>query len=77
MCGIFGIIGKTKIYPKEMNKLINFAFRRGQDSSGIMYYDNAYKVKKADFDIKKLKKRINFKKTSIVFRYCKINNKWK
>ena len=30
MCGIFGIIGKTKIYPKEMNKLINFALEEGR-----------------------------------------------
>ena len=72
MCGIFGIIGKTKICPKEINKLINFAFRRGQDSSGIMYYDSAYKVKKADFDIKKLKKRINLKKTSIVLGIARL-----
>ena len=72
MCGIFGIIGNTKVYSKELNKLINFASRRGQDSSGIMYYDNAYKVKKADFDIKRLKKRINFKKASIVFGIARL-----
>ena len=66
MCGIFGIIGSNERLSYELKMLASFASRRGQDSSGFLYYDNNYKVKKADYDIVKLKKNINFNNSNLI-----------
>ncbi len=66
MCGIFGIIGKSKNFSSEVNKLINYASRRGKDSSGILTYKNFYKIYKADFDIKKLKSKLDLKNLNLI-----------
>ena len=55
MCGIFGLISPNKINQKHLKKLANHARLRGRDSSGLIYNkNNSYKVKRADYDIKKL-----------------------
>ena len=46
MCGIFGIIGNNERLSYELKMLASFASRRGKDSSGFLYYDNDYKVKR-------------------------------
>ena len=66
MCGIFGIVGKSHNNVIDIKRLSKHAKRRGQDSSGIMMFqDGAYTVEKADFDISKLVKNINIKHPSL------------
>ncbi|MBF96463.1 MAG: glucosamine 6-phosphate synthetase [Pelagibacterales bacterium] len=65
MCGIFGIIGNDVIPKSVIKKLANFAFRRGQDSSGILTYKKEYKINKADYDINKLVGKINKSKYKV------------
>ena len=65
MCGIFGIIGHSKNNISYIEKLSNFANVRGQDSSGILIYNDQYKVIKADYSIKKLLKKVNFNKNQL------------
>ena len=55
MCGIFGIASDKIIDFKVIKSLAADAQRRGNDASGLMYFDNdKYKVKRANFDILKL-----------------------
>lgn len=55
MCGIFGVIAKSKVDKNILMTLALHARQRGRDSSGLIYSDNSgYKVKRADYDIKKL-----------------------
>ena len=58
MCGIFGIIGNNKENKSNLEKLANFAAIRGQDSSGILTYKEKYEIKRADFSISKLIKKV-------------------
>lgn len=58
MCGIFGIIAKNKVNQFQLSQLAHHARQRGRDSSGLLIHDkNRYKVKRADFDIKRLLKK--------------------
>ena len=59
MCGIFGIIGNNKENKSNLEKLANFAAIRGQDSSGILTYKEKYEIKRADFSISKLIKKVD------------------
>ena len=59
MCGIFGIIGNIRNEIKDILVLSKHAKRRGQDSSGILIYQNNYLVKKSDVDILKLSKSLS------------------
>ena len=64
MCGIFGVIGKDKNNKSIINKLAKFAEIRGQDSSGILSFDDKYEVKRADFSVTKLIQKIDFTKNT-------------
>lgn len=58
MCGIFGIISRSKVNQSHLSKLSLHARQRGRDSSGLMFYkDGSYEVKRADFDILRLLKK--------------------
>ena len=59
MCGIFGVIGKDKNNKSIINKLASFAEVRGQDSSGILSFNNKYEVCRADFSVTKLIQKID------------------
>ena len=62
MCGIFGIVGQNYNNAADIRRLSSHAKRRGQDSSGIMMYqDETYFVEKADFDISKLVSNVKIK----------------
>ena len=65
MCGIFGIIGQTKTILADIKSLSKHAKRRGQDSSGVMFFEDKYSVERADFDIMKLTKSLNIKKPNL------------
>lgn len=54
MCGIFGCISKEcNAYREVIGGLKNLQYR-GYDSSGIMYYDNGYKIEKTVGTIEKI-----------------------
>ena len=59
MCGIFGVIGKDKNNKSIIKKLASFAEVRGQDSSGILSFDDKYEVSRADFSLTKLIQKID------------------
>lgn len=60
MCGIFGIIAKSKINFKELNILADNARQRGKDSSGYLeYFDENYIINRFDYDLKDSKKKFN------------------
>ena len=67
MCGIFGILSNKKINKVHLSYLANHARQRGRDSSGLIYFDkDRYKVKRADYDIKKLLKTNNLNSNIIL-----------
>ena len=59
MCGIFGQISKSKIDKQNLKKLVKHSKQRGKDSSGIIYFENGYKINRSDIDIEKLLNKIN------------------
>jgi len=64
MCGIFGIVDNGKINLDELNILANHARQRGRDSSGlILQRESGVDVYRADYDIRKLIKKVNVRKS--------------
>ncbi len=62
MCGIFGIISKSKINLRELNILAENARQRGKDSSGfIEYIGDNYLINRFDYDLKISRKKFNNK----------------
>ncbi len=59
MCGIFGTISNAAIDKLELETLVRYARQRGRDSSGLMYYvHDQYLIKRADYDIFQLLKKV-------------------
>ena len=65
MCGIFGVIGKDKNNKSIIKKLASFAEVRGQDSSGILSFDNKYEVSRADFSVTNLIQNIDLNRVEL------------
>ena len=73
MCGIFGLISKNKINNTKIKKLIIHSQQRGKDSSGLIYYsDDTYQIVRADYEITKLIKNVNFKDSKIVCGHSRL-----
>lgn len=76
MCGIFGLISKNnETSNKHLQQLASHARQRGRDSSGLIFYDqhaNAYLVKRADYDIKKLLKKHQNINTQVVMGHSRL-----
>jgi glutamine---fructose-6-phosphate transaminase (isomerizing) len=73
MCGIFGIISNSAINRGHLRQLALHARQRGRDSSGLIYLDKeAYSVKRADYDIKKLLKKYSNLHTSVVMGHSRL-----
>lgn len=73
MCGIFGIISDHEINRGHLNQLALHARQRGRDSSGLIYLDdNAYTVKRADYDIKRLLKKQDNLHTQVVMGHSRL-----
>lgn len=73
MCGIFGVISSSSINSKDLSILANLARQRGKDSSGFVFDTNDdYKVVKADYDIRKLEKTINFSDAKVVMGHSRL-----
>lgn len=59
MCGIFGVIAKTKINKSDLKSLVKHSQQRGKDSSGlIVLKEDHYEIHRADFDIDKLLQKL-------------------
>ena len=68
MCVIFGSISKAKVDISNLKKLIKHSEQRGKDSSGLIYYNsNQYKIERADYEITKLIKEVEFNNSNVVF----------
>ena len=73
MCGIFGIVSDIGVNFKHLETLAASSRQRGVDSSGIVYLsENAYTIKRADYDILKLLRRYDWKKSSVVMGHSRL-----
>lgn len=73
MCGIFGIVSKGKVDSSELNLLAEHARQRGRDSSGLIL-DNGDELLlyRADFDVRKLQKKVNAKRSTIALGHSRL-----
>lgn len=61
MCGIFGVVSNNNVIASDFYFLVNHAQQRGQDSSGVVYFDDAnkkYIIHRADYPVVKLMKQV-------------------
>lgn len=73
MCGIFGSISSFKNDLNKLRKLIIHSEQRGKDSSGLIYYSsNKYNIIRADFEISKLIKEVDFNDSNVVLGHSRL-----
>lgn len=73
MCGIFGIVSQLAEAHSDLPILAHHAEQRGRDSSGIVVARNeAYSIKRADFEIKKLLREVEVGTTRIVMGHSRL-----
>lgn len=73
MCGIFGIVSGTAQTPGDLPILAHHAEQRGRDSSGLVVARGAgYEVQRADFEIRKLLKKISIGETRLVMGHSRL-----
>lgn len=73
MCGIFGIIATEKFEYKDLKILSEHARQRGRDSSGLLLNSGeALNVHRADFDIRKLLKKVQVSKSKIALGHSRL-----
>jgi glucosamine--fructose-6-phosphate aminotransferase (isomerizing) len=73
MCGIFGIVSGTDQTPGDLPILAHHAEQRGRDSSGLVVARAAgYEVERADFEIRKLLKKISIGATRLVMGHSRL-----
>lgn len=72
MCGIFGIITSSVVDRGVLSHLASHARQRGRDSSGLVFFSNgSYLVERADFDVRTLLKKRNYR-TPVVFGHSRL-----
>lgn len=72
MCGIFGIVANGKIDVAAFEKIALRSERRGKDSSGLLYFDDAYHIIRADFRIRKLLSEVHFGDASFAMGHSRL-----
>lgn len=73
MCGIFGIVSGEAQTTGELPILAHHAEQRGRDSSGLVVARGAeYQVERADFEIRKLLKKISIGQTRLVMGHSRL-----
>lgn len=73
MCGIFGIVSSATQTPAELPILARHAEQRGRDSSGLVMARGAsYEVQRADFEIRKLLKKVHIGETNLVMGHSRL-----
>ncbi len=73
MCGIFGVVSKTRINKQKFQTLVKHSEQRGMDSSGLIYYqNNYYKINRADYSIEKLLNKVQPYNNNIVLGHSRL-----
>lgn len=73
MCGIFGVISKSKVSKPALQILANHARQRGRDSSGLIHKeDKVCHVQRADYDIKTLLSKVKPYLSTYVFGHSRL-----
>lgn len=73
MCGVFGFVSEEVINSNDLDVLVSHARQRGRDSSGIVsLHGSEYKVRRADYDIKKLVKKYQDIRSNILFGHSRL-----
>lgn len=73
MCGIFGVVGDVALSDRDISCLVRHAQQRGQDSSGIMRYeDDSYRVSRADFRLVDLWKKLKRPCGPLIFGHSRL-----
>lgn len=73
MCGIFGIVSAIAQSHHDLPILAHHAEQRGRDSSGLVVArESSYRVERADFEIKKLLKKVSVGKTRLVMGHSRL-----
>jgi len=73
MCGIFGQVSKDKVNKNNLETIVKHSEQRGVDSSGLMHLDNKqYKINRADYNIKKLLKKVKPYSSNVVFGHSRL-----
>ena len=73
MCGIFGGIGNGPGLRRDVKRLATFARQRGADSSGFVFNANhGYEVRRADFDVESLKRKVSLPQASIIAGHSRL-----
>lgn len=73
MCGIFGIVSLDTRVPVDLATLAHHAEQRGRDSSGLVVArSEGYDVQRADFEIKKLLKKVRIGETCLAMGHSRL-----
>lgn len=73
MCGIFGIVSPAPNTPKDLATLAHHAEQRGRDSSGLVIARvDGYDVQRADFEIKKLLRKVRIGDTQLAMGHSRL-----
>jgi glucosamine--fructose-6-phosphate aminotransferase (isomerizing) len=73
MCGIFGIVSSKKINAADLKYLAEHARQRGRDSSGLIFKDaEKLLVHRADYDIRKLMRRVDIENSNIALGHSRL-----
>lgn len=73
MCGIFGIVSPDARAPVDLATLAHHAEQRGRDSSGLVVErPDGYDVQRADFEIKKLLKKVRIGETRLAMGHSRL-----
>lgn len=73
MCGIFGFVSNTAQTPGGLRSLAHHAEQRGRDSSGLVVArHDRYEVRRSDFAIHRLLKKITVGETRLVMGHSRL-----
>jgi len=72
MCGIFGLVSNDTVDIKDLKILLKHAQQRGQDSSGLIYFNKNYCINRADYSISKLVNKIRPYSSNIVLGHSRL-----
>lgn len=72
MCGIFGIIGRSKGFQSEFFSLATHSMQRGRDSSGILDYTTRYRITRADFKLTSLLKTVDLSNSRLALGHSRL-----
>ena len=73
MCGIFGVVSSVHVDNEKLKKIVIHSKQRGKDSSGLIYFLNGnYKINRADYDVEKLLKKVNYSNSNVILGHSRL-----